>query len=164
MQLVRQVRVPDRPVAWLYRVVRNGAISAARRDNRRQRTEKTAIGQTRRWFAADGESPLDAELAALCARGAFRRPTRSRHRPHLGRIDLRGDRGIRRDLFERGPSPLRSGTGLFEKAFGCDMADQKHDDKEIDEQQELERLGATPASGQQSRPRSVFVPGGPGIG
>ena len=64
MQLVRQGRVPDRPVAWLYRVVRNGAISAARRDNRRQRTEKTAIGQTRRWFAADGESPLDAELAA----------------------------------------------------------------------------------------------------
>ncbi len=64
MQLVRQARVPDRPVAWLYRVVRNGAISAARRDNRRRRTEKTAIGQTRRRFAADGESPLDAELAA----------------------------------------------------------------------------------------------------
>ncbi len=64
MQLVRQARVPDRPVAWLYRVVRNGAISAARRDNRRQRTEKTAIAQTRRRFAADGESPLDAELAA----------------------------------------------------------------------------------------------------
>jgi RNA polymerase sigma factor (sigma-70 family) len=64
MQLVRQARVPDRPVAWLYRVVRNGAISAARRDNRRQRTEKTAIGQTRRWFEADGESPVDAELAA----------------------------------------------------------------------------------------------------
>jgi RNA polymerase sigma factor (sigma-70 family) len=64
MQLVRQARVPDRPVAWLYRVVRNGAISAARRDNRRQRTEKTAIGQTRVWFEADGESPLDAQLAA----------------------------------------------------------------------------------------------------
>ncbi len=37
--------MPDRPVAWLYRVVRNGAISAARRDNRRQRTETTAIGR-----------------------------------------------------------------------------------------------------------------------
>jgi RNA polymerase sigma factor (sigma-70 family) len=64
MQLVRQARVPDRPVAWLYRVVKNGALSAARGDNRRQRTEQAAIGPARRWFEADGESPLDAELAA----------------------------------------------------------------------------------------------------
>jgi RNA polymerase sigma factor (sigma-70 family) len=64
LQLVRQERVPDRPVAWLYRVVRNRAISSARRDNRRQRTEKTAISHARLRLEADGESPLDAELAA----------------------------------------------------------------------------------------------------
>jgi RNA polymerase sigma factor (sigma-70 family) len=64
LQLMRQGRVPDRPVAWLYRVVRNGAISAARRDTRRQRNEQTAIVQTRLPLKADGESPLDAELAA----------------------------------------------------------------------------------------------------
>lgn len=64
LQLVRQGRAPDRPVAWLYRVVKNRAISAARRDSRRERTEKTAIGQARLRFEADGESPLDAELAA----------------------------------------------------------------------------------------------------
>jgi RNA polymerase sigma-70 factor (ECF subfamily) len=64
LQLVRQGRVPDRPVAWLYRVVRNGAISAARRETRRQRNEQTAIAQARLRFEAGGESPLDAELAA----------------------------------------------------------------------------------------------------
>ena len=65
---MRQRRVPERPVAWLYRVVRNRAISEARRDNRRQRTEKTAIFQARLRFEADGESPLDAELAARAGR------------------------------------------------------------------------------------------------
>jgi RNA polymerase sigma factor (sigma-70 family) len=63
LQLVRQRRAPDRPVAWLYRVVKNGAISAARRDDRRQRTEQTASGHARLRFEADGESPLDAALA-----------------------------------------------------------------------------------------------------
>ena len=64
LKLVRQGRVPDRPAAWLYRVVRNGAISAMRRDVRRQRNEQVAVGQARLRFEADGESPLDAELAA----------------------------------------------------------------------------------------------------
>src|SRR5271170_2434721 len=64
LQLVRQGRVPDRPVAWLYRVVRNGAINAARRDTRRQRNEETAIVQARLRLESDGESPLDADLAA----------------------------------------------------------------------------------------------------
>jgi RNA polymerase sigma factor (sigma-70 family) len=64
LQLVRQGRVPDRPVAWLYRVVRNGAVSAARRDSRRQRNEGIASGQARLRLETEGESPLDAELAA----------------------------------------------------------------------------------------------------
>jgi RNA polymerase sigma factor (sigma-70 family) len=64
LQLVRQGRLPERPAAWLYRVVRNGAISAARRETRRQRNEQATIDQTRLRFEADGECPLDAELAA----------------------------------------------------------------------------------------------------
>jgi len=64
LQLVRQGRAPDRPVAWLYRVVRNGAISSARRDNRRQRNEQAAAGRAQLRLQAEGESPLDAELAA----------------------------------------------------------------------------------------------------
>jgi RNA polymerase sigma factor (sigma-70 family) len=64
LRFVRQGRPPERPAAWLYRVVRNGAISAARRDARRQRHEQSAVTQIRMRFEADGESPLDAELAA----------------------------------------------------------------------------------------------------
>jgi RNA polymerase sigma factor (sigma-70 family) len=64
LQLVRQGRVPDRPVAWLYRVVRNGAISATRREMRRQGNERTAIGQARLRLETDVESPLDVEPAA----------------------------------------------------------------------------------------------------
>ncbi|HET6327997.1 MAG TPA: sigma-70 family RNA polymerase sigma factor [Planctomycetaceae bacterium] len=69
LQLVRQGRDPDRPVAWLYRVVRNGAITAARRETRRQRNEQSAIAQARLRFEADGESPLDAESAAQALAG-----------------------------------------------------------------------------------------------
>jgi RNA polymerase sigma factor (sigma-70 family) len=69
LQLVRQRQVPDRPVAWLYGVVKNGAISAARRDTRRQRNEQIASGQARLRLEADGESPVDAELAARALEG-----------------------------------------------------------------------------------------------
>ncbi len=65
LKLVRQPRAPDRPAAWLYRVVRNTAISATRHDKRRQRHEGIASGLTRlRFETAEGESPLDAERAA----------------------------------------------------------------------------------------------------
>jgi len=40
--LARQDPAPDRLVAWLYRVVRNGAIAAARRSRRRRRREQRA--------------------------------------------------------------------------------------------------------------------------
>jgi RNA polymerase sigma-70 factor (ECF subfamily) len=60
---------PDRPVAWLYRVVRNAAISAARSAGRRKRREH-GIASVRPWFAPTEDRALDAEavtsaLAAL---------------------------------------------------------------------------------------------------
>ena len=42
VQLARQSCLPDQAVAWLYRVVRNTAISAARSDSRRRRHEAAA--------------------------------------------------------------------------------------------------------------------------
>jgi RNA polymerase sigma-70 factor (ECF subfamily) len=49
-------------VAWLYRVVRNGAISAARGQARRQRREERAA-QPEAWFQGSA-SALDAQEAA----------------------------------------------------------------------------------------------------
>ena len=42
LKLVRQRRPPDDAVAWLYRVVRNGALDAAKMARRRQRRESAA--------------------------------------------------------------------------------------------------------------------------
>jgi RNA polymerase sigma-70 factor (ECF subfamily) len=62
LKLVRQRTAPADPVPWIYRVVRNTAISAARSQRRRGRHEGAAAGQNRAWFlpSLDG---LDARLA-----------------------------------------------------------------------------------------------------
>jgi RNA polymerase sigma factor (sigma-70 family) len=67
--LARQVAEPDRAVAWLYRVVRNGAIAAARQSRRRRRREQRSAdreivpGSGDSWFAATDDQ-IDAEHAA----------------------------------------------------------------------------------------------------
>jgi RNA polymerase sigma-70 factor (ECF subfamily) len=63
LKLVAQVRPPDNPVGWLYRVVRNAAISAARSARRRQHHESRAATQTPAWFTPSETSSLDAEAA-----------------------------------------------------------------------------------------------------
>ncbi len=62
LELVTQSVRPARLVPWLYRVVRNGAISAERGERRRQRRE-TAVAARESWFDA-GASRLDAAEAA----------------------------------------------------------------------------------------------------
>src|SRR5438309_274546 len=42
VELARQERTPDNPVAWLFRVVRNRALSAVRQSKRRERREVAA--------------------------------------------------------------------------------------------------------------------------
>jgi RNA polymerase sigma-70 factor (ECF subfamily) len=67
VKLVAQRPVPHEPVAWLYRVVRNQAISAARSQRRRQRHESAAAARTPAWFHPTDAAGLDAEavMAAL---------------------------------------------------------------------------------------------------
>jgi RNA polymerase sigma-70 factor (ECF subfamily) len=65
--LARQSEAPERPSAWLYRVVRNDAITAARRLGRRRRREQRAAEREavsgESWFAATDDR-IDAESAA----------------------------------------------------------------------------------------------------
>ena len=61
-KLVRQVRPPTDAVAWLYRVVRNGAINASKMARRRQRRE-SAVARPERWFVERGVEGLDAQTA-----------------------------------------------------------------------------------------------------
>jgi RNA polymerase sigma factor (sigma-70 family) len=64
IRLVGQSRPPDSPVPWLYRVVRNAALSAARSDRRRRRHEGAAGERIECWLEPRGETALDAETAA----------------------------------------------------------------------------------------------------
>jgi len=49
-------------VAWLYRVVRNGAIDAGKSARRRQKRE-SSVARPERWFVEDEIDGLDAQSA-----------------------------------------------------------------------------------------------------
>jgi RNA polymerase sigma-70 factor (ECF subfamily) len=63
LKLVAQRTPPDRTVPWLYRVVRNAAISAVRAAKRRQRHESLAAARKSAWFTASQGSGVDVETA-----------------------------------------------------------------------------------------------------
>jgi len=59
LQLVRQSKPPDQVVPWLFRVVRNRAISLRRSSQRRQRHESAAAIERASWFQPVPRSPID---------------------------------------------------------------------------------------------------------
>ncbi|MGO8744378.1 MAG: RNA polymerase sigma factor [Thermoguttaceae bacterium] len=61
--LVRQAVQPENAVAWLYRVVRNGAISALRSAGRRTQREAAVAHRAEPWFHASESDRLDAQEA-----------------------------------------------------------------------------------------------------
>jgi RNA polymerase sigma factor (sigma-70 family) len=61
VSLARQRTMPDRVVPWLYRVVRNGALMAARGARRRRSREARASGREA-WFAT-ADDRIDAQRA-----------------------------------------------------------------------------------------------------
>src|SRR5437773_2340316 len=64
LKLVVQKRCPDRPLAWLFRVVRNAAISAGRSERRRHHHEAIAAAREPAWFTPVALPGLDTEAAA----------------------------------------------------------------------------------------------------
>ena len=60
VSLLAQQRPPRKLVAWLYRSVRNRAISLARQEARRKRRERAAYAENP-WFDA-GEAALDGQV------------------------------------------------------------------------------------------------------
>jgi RNA polymerase sigma factor (sigma-70 family) len=64
LRLARREEYPIDPVAWLYRVVRNGAITAGRAESRRRRHEQVASATARGWFADETDTMIDAQAAA----------------------------------------------------------------------------------------------------
>jgi RNA polymerase sigma-70 factor (ECF subfamily) len=63
VKLVSQRFPPRQPVAWLYKVVRNLAVSAARSARRRQRHESQAAERSATWFLPTDGKALDSAAA-----------------------------------------------------------------------------------------------------
>ncbi len=63
IQLAGLQDAPDDAVAWLYRVVRNKAISASRSARRRKHREAEAAKQRRSWFESSPADAIDARAA-----------------------------------------------------------------------------------------------------
>jgi RNA polymerase sigma-70 factor (ECF subfamily) len=66
--LTRQAAAPDNLVGWIYRVVRNRAINAARDSSRRVRRETAVSAKNPAWFDADDGNLLDADAATEALR------------------------------------------------------------------------------------------------
>jgi RNA polymerase sigma-70 factor (ECF subfamily) len=69
LQLARQKEAPRDVPAWLYRVVRNAAVSAARAEARRRRHEAAAAAHMPGWFTPDPTGPLDAAAVREALQG-----------------------------------------------------------------------------------------------
>jgi RNA polymerase sigma factor (sigma-70 family) len=61
IRLAAEAAPPANPVGWLYRTVRNGAISAWRSERRRTRHESEAAQRTPAWFLPAEGGRLDQE-------------------------------------------------------------------------------------------------------
>jgi RNA polymerase sigma factor (sigma-70 family) len=70
LKLARLRAPPDKPVPWLYAVVRNAARDAARSARRRSKYEARIAEGAEAWFLpAEDPAGLDAELAAKALSG-----------------------------------------------------------------------------------------------
>jgi RNA polymerase sigma-70 factor (ECF subfamily) len=63
LKLVACARAPDKLVPYLYRVVRNAALTAGRAERRRRRHEAAAAARVPAWFEPADAAGLDARAA-----------------------------------------------------------------------------------------------------
>jgi RNA polymerase sigma factor (sigma-70 family) len=72
LKLVAQRPLPEHSAAWLFRVVRNGALNEAVAAKRRRRHEAEAAGEAGNWFQTDAENSGSGSLDAEAASSALR--------------------------------------------------------------------------------------------
>ena len=68
LKLVVQKTPPDNPLPWLYRVVRNAALTANRAERRRRHHETIAAARAPAWFVDSDVAGLDAAAVAAALR------------------------------------------------------------------------------------------------
>lgn len=63
LRLAKQRHAPHNPKGWLFRAVRNAAISQLRKQTRRKKHEKIRASRTRPWFISRLTDQMDAQMA-----------------------------------------------------------------------------------------------------
>lgn len=69
LRLIAQTAAPGNPRAWLFRAVRNAAISGLRSQKRREARETSPAAAGRPWFEPDATERLDAAQAQAILTG-----------------------------------------------------------------------------------------------
>jgi RNA polymerase sigma-70 factor (ECF subfamily) len=69
VKLAARASPPDPVLPWMYRVVRNGALSARRAEERRRRHETHAAANRPAWFVSGEESGLDTSAVTQALAG-----------------------------------------------------------------------------------------------
>ena len=165
--LARQDPAPDRAVAWLYRVVRNGAIAASRRSRRRRRREQRAADResvARRAVVRRHRRPDRRRARRPAPRRAGRRDPRDHRRPALGRPDLRGGRPAPGLFADDRPPPIpgraRPAAREARIAMHADRDERERDSSGPDLTALERRLAAwRPAAGALDRDRMLYDAG-----
>ena len=68
VELAGQSQTPDDVQAWLYRVVRNKAMNAARTTRRRRQRETQVARERSNWFCVSDSDQIDAQAASAALR------------------------------------------------------------------------------------------------
>ncbi len=87
LKLASRRQAPRAVVPWLYRVVRNAALDAAKAARRRQRRE-SAVARPVRWFVEPDVDGLDAAAAVAALATPADRGARGHCRPPVGRAEF----------------------------------------------------------------------------
>lgn len=69
VELAAQPQAPNDLLPWLYRVVRNKALSVSRADQRRRRHETRSAEHREEWFVGSAEAAIDGQAATEALAG-----------------------------------------------------------------------------------------------
>ncbi len=129
--LVEQTTLPDNPVGWLYRVVRNRAMDAARNSRRKSCRETVVAHRGEPWFEPAAGERLDAVTATEALKGLPEHRARGDRSPAVGRVIVRGDRPTGGRLRRDRQSLLSSRAGRLARKVKTAMCADENREEEL---------------------------------
>ena len=158
---LRRSPPPDDAAAWLYRVVRNKAITAWRSAKRRQRHETEAVAHRPAAFVRSAADRIDAGVAAAALDSLSIELREVVVARIWGGLTFQQIGRSGRRFRQCRPSALRSGPiGLATETEGA-MYEERLERRTYGDRSSARQLDAR---AERHRPRPADVPGGNGVG